>query len=77
MSFITYVIFFWKGEAFYLLTICSGVIFFQWDEALLTMSSGEKVELTIEPEWAYGRKGMPDVGYPLFDKICIKSLSFF
>ncbi|XP_072030666.1 peptidyl-prolyl cis-trans isomerase FKBP3-like [Amphiura filiformis] len=35
-----------------------------WDEALLTMSSGEKVELTIEPEWAYGRKGNPDGGIP-------------
>ncbi len=37
---------------------------FQWDEALLTMSSGEEVELTVEPEWAYGRKGNADGGYP-------------
>ncbi|KAK3257827.1 FK506-binding protein 2B [Cymbomonas tetramitiformis] len=29
-----------------------------WDEALLTMSVGEKAEITIEPEWAYGKKGM-------------------
>ncbi|XP_074660298.1 peptidyl-prolyl cis-trans isomerase FKBP3-like [Tubulanus polymorphus] len=27
------------------------------DEALLTMSVGEKVELVIEPEWAYGKNG--------------------
>ena len=30
----------------------------QWDEALLTMSAGEKAEITIEPEWAYGKKGI-------------------
>ncbi|CAM9830926.1 peptidyl-prolyl cis-trans isomerase FKBP3 isoform X1 [Lampetra fluviatilis] len=35
-----------------------------WDEALLTMSKGEKVRLEIEPEWAYGRKGMPDAKIP-------------
>ncbi|KAI8055164.1 peptidyl-prolyl cis-trans isomerase FKBP3 [Syncephalis plumigaleata] len=33
-----------------------------WDEALLTMTKGEKAKLTIEPEWAYGRKGAPDAG---------------
>ncbi|RKP11144.1 hypothetical protein THASP1DRAFT_27061 [Thamnocephalis sphaerospora] len=33
-----------------------------WDEALVTMSKGEKAKLTIEPEWAYGKKGMPDAG---------------
>ncbi|KAI9591732.1 peptidyl-prolyl cis-trans isomerase FKBP3 [Syncephalis fuscata] len=33
-----------------------------WDEALLTMSKGEKAQLTIEPEWAYGKKGAPDAG---------------
>ncbi|KAG8517737.1 Peptidyl-prolyl cis-trans isomerase FKBP3, partial [Galemys pyrenaicus] len=31
-----------------------------WDEALLTMSKGEKARLEIEPEWAYGKKGQPD-----------------
>ncbi|KAJ1653703.1 FK506-binding protein 2B [Dispira simplex] len=35
-----------------------------WDEALLTMSIGEKAKLTIEPEWAYGKKGMADAGIP-------------
>lgn len=29
-----------------------------WDEALLTMSVGEKAEVTIQPEWAYGKKGV-------------------
>ena len=28
-----------------------------WDEALLTMSKGEKARLEIEPEWAYEKKG--------------------
>ncbi|XP_050191685.1 peptidyl-prolyl cis-trans isomerase FKBP3 isoform X1 [Myiozetetes cayanensis] len=35
-----------------------------WDEALLTMSKGEKAQLEIEPEWAYGKKGQPDAKYP-------------
>lgn len=42
----------------------TGKVIRGWDEALLKMSSGEKVELTIEPEWAYGRKGNPDGGIP-------------
>ncbi|XP_020488086.1 peptidyl-prolyl cis-trans isomerase FKBP3 [Labrus bergylta] len=35
-----------------------------WDEALLTMSKGETARLEIEPEWAYGRKGLPDSKIP-------------
>ncbi|XP_066550660.1 peptidyl-prolyl cis-trans isomerase FKBP3 [Amia ocellicauda] len=35
-----------------------------WDEALLTMSKGEKACLEIEPEWAYGKKGLPDAKIP-------------
>nr|XP_005992755.1 PREDICTED: peptidyl-prolyl cis-trans isomerase FKBP3 isoform X2 [Latimeria chalumnae] len=35
-----------------------------WDEALLTMSKGEKAHLAIEPEWAYGKKGQPDAKIP-------------
>ena len=31
---------------------------FQWDECVLTMGAGEVVELEIESEWAYGRKGL-------------------
>ena len=34
--------------------------FLQWDEALLTMTLGEKAELVIEPIWAYGKKGLPE-----------------
>lgn len=37
---------------------------FQWDEALLTMSKGETARLEIDPEWAYGKKGLPDSKYP-------------
>uniref|UniRef100_A0A8C6TUZ7 peptidylprolyl isomerase n=1 Tax=Neogobius melanostomus TaxID=47308 RepID=A0A8C6TUZ7_9GOBI len=35
-----------------------------WDEALLTMSRGEQAKVEIEPEWAYGRKGLPDSKIP-------------
>jgi len=40
------------------------------------MSKGEKAELTIEPEWAYGKKGNIDAKYPLFKetKNCIFGL---
>jgi len=29
------------------------------------MSKGEKAEIHIESEWAYGRKGLPDAGYAM------------
>lgn len=29
------------------------------------MSKGETAQLEIEPEWAYGKKGLPDSKYPL------------
>ncbi|XP_076874046.1 peptidyl-prolyl cis-trans isomerase FKBP3 [Brachyhypopomus gauderio] len=35
-----------------------------WDEGLLTMSKGETARLEIEPEWAYGKKGVPDSKIP-------------
>ncbi|XP_075993856.1 peptidyl-prolyl cis-trans isomerase FKBP3 [Genypterus blacodes] len=35
-----------------------------WDEAVLTMSKGETARVEIEPEWAYGRKGLPDSKIP-------------
>ena len=35
-----------------------------WDEALLTMSVGEVAQITIEPEWAYGKKGVPEAKIP-------------
>lgn len=30
-----------------------------WEEAVLTMSIGERCKLTIQPEWAYGKRGAP------------------
>ncbi|KAF9996335.1 FK506-binding protein 2B [Entomortierella chlamydospora] len=36
-----------------------------WDEAMLTMSRGEKAKITIEPEHAYGKKGVPDAKVPI------------
>ncbi|XP_061900995.1 peptidyl-prolyl cis-trans isomerase FKBP3 [Entelurus aequoreus] len=35
-----------------------------WDEGILTMSKGETARLEIEPEWAYGKKGLPDSKIP-------------
>ncbi|XP_030627068.1 peptidyl-prolyl cis-trans isomerase FKBP3 [Chanos chanos] len=35
-----------------------------WDEGLMTMSKGETARLVIEPEWAYGKKGLPDSKIP-------------
>ncbi|XP_018601812.1 peptidyl-prolyl cis-trans isomerase FKBP3 [Scleropages formosus] len=35
-----------------------------WDEALLTMSKGETAKVEIEPEWAYGKKGLPESKIP-------------
>uniref|UniRef100_A0A665WT07 peptidylprolyl isomerase n=2 Tax=Echeneis naucrates TaxID=173247 RepID=A0A665WT07_ECHNA len=35
-----------------------------WDEALLTMSKGETARLEIDPEWAYGKKGVPESKIP-------------
>ncbi|XP_053300882.1 peptidyl-prolyl cis-trans isomerase FKBP3 [Pleuronectes platessa] len=35
-----------------------------WDEAVLTMSKGETARVEIEPEWAYGKKGLPDNKVP-------------
>ncbi|KAI9298454.1 C-terminal domain of murine Fkbp25 Rapamycin complex [Neoconidiobolus thromboides FSU 785] len=40
-----------------------------WDEALLTMSKGEKSKLTIEPDWAYGSKGNVAAGIPKDEKL--------
>eukprot|EP00656_Telonema_subtile_P022431 TRINITY_DN2356_c0_g1_i1.p1 TRINITY_DN2356_c0_g1~~TRINITY_DN2356_c0_g1_i1.p1 ORF type:complete len:177 (-),score=67.63 TRINITY_DN2356_c0_g1_i1:223-753(-) len=35
-----------------------------WDEAVLTMSLGEVALITIESEWAYGKKGVPEAKIP-------------
>lgn len=34
------------------------ILCLQWDEALQTMTKGEKAEIVIQPEWAYGKKGL-------------------
>nr|XP_002741406.2 PREDICTED: peptidyl-prolyl cis-trans isomerase FKBP3-like [Saccoglossus kowalevskii] len=36
----------------------AGKVIRGWDEALQTMAVGEKAEVTIEPIWAYGKKGL-------------------
>ncbi|XP_033631038.1 peptidyl-prolyl cis-trans isomerase FKBP3-like [Asterias rubens] len=42
----------------------TGKVIRGWDEGLQTMTLNEKAELTIEPEWAYGRKGKPEAKIP-------------
>lgn len=48
----------------WLLQVGTGKVIRGWDEALLTMTVGEQARLTIEPEWAYGKKGKPEAGIP-------------
>lgn len=36
----------------------AGKVIRGWDEALQTMTLGEKAEIVIQPEWAYGKKGL-------------------
>ena len=43
-----------------------------WDEGLLTMSKGEKAKLTIESDWAYGKKGLPDAKF-----VFMRNLGFY
>ncbi|KAF9178471.1 FK506-binding protein 2B [Haplosporangium sp. Z 767] len=43
----------------------AGRVIAGWDDAMLTMSRGEKAKITIEPEHAYGRKGVPDAKVPI------------
>ena len=35
-----------------------------WDEAVRDMATGERATVTIEPAWAYGKKGVPEAGIP-------------
>jgi len=42
-------------------------ILLQWDEALLTMTAGEHAEIVIQPEWAYGKKGL-EGKYPFYTR---------
>ncbi|KAI1304065.1 FK506-binding protein 2B [Mortierella claussenii] len=43
----------------------SGRVIAGWDEAMLSMSRGEKAKITIEAEHAYGKKGVPDAKVPI------------
>lgn len=52
-----------EGKPF-IFQVGKGLVIRGWDEALMTMSKGEKAELTIEPEWGYGKKGNIDAGIP-------------
>jgi len=51
-----------KKDSPFEVKVGAGKLIRGWDEALLTMSVGEKATVTIEPEWAYGAKGLADGG---------------
>ncbi|XP_038073144.1 peptidyl-prolyl cis-trans isomerase FKBP3-like [Patiria miniata] len=42
----------------------TGQVIRGWDEGVQTMTLHEKAELTIQPDWAYGKKGKPDAKIP-------------
>ena len=39
-------------------TVGKGMVIKGWDQGLLDMCPGEKRKLTIQPEWAYGSRGV-------------------
>ncbi|KAF9967535.1 FK506-binding protein 2B, partial [Actinomortierella ambigua] len=43
----------------------SGRVIAGWDDAVLSMSRGEKARIVIEPEFAYGKKGVPEGKVPI------------
>ncbi|KAG0301734.1 FK506-binding protein 2B [Dissophora globulifera] len=43
----------------------SGNVIAGWDDAMLSMSRGEKAKITIEAEHAYGKKGVPEGKVPI------------
>ncbi|KAG0236011.1 FK506-binding protein 2B [Actinomortierella wolfii] len=43
----------------------TGRVIAGWDDAILSMSRGEKARIVIEPEFAYGKKGVPDAKVPI------------
>ncbi|KAJ7384789.1 FK506-binding protein 2B [Desmophyllum pertusum] len=57
-----------EGKPF-IFRVGKGLVIRGWDEGLLTMSKGEKSELTIEPEWGYGKKGNIDANIPPQSKL--------
>lgn len=57
-----------EGKAF-IFQVGKGLVIRGWDEGLMTMSKGEKAELTIEPEWGYGKKGNIDANIPPQSKL--------
>lgn len=57
-----------EGKPF-IFRVGKGLVIRGWDEGLMTMSKGEKAELTIEPEWAYGKKGNIDANIPPQSKL--------
>ncbi|KAG0379461.1 FK506-binding protein 2B [Mortierella sp. AD032] len=36
-----------------------------WDDAMISMSRGEKAKIIVEAEHAYGKKGLPDAKVPI------------
>jgi len=42
----------------------TGKVIRGWDEAMITMSVGEKARLVIQPEWTFGKKGKPESNIP-------------
>lgn len=43
----------------------SGTVIPGWDDAMLSMSRGEKAKIVIPAEHAYGKKGVPDAKIPI------------
>ncbi|KAF9430990.1 FK506-binding protein 2B [Podila epigama] len=43
----------------------TGNVIAGWDDAMLTMSRGEKAKIVIPAEFAYGKKGVPDAKVPI------------
>ncbi|KAJ2023999.1 FK506-binding protein 2B [Coemansia sp. S85] len=42
----------------------TGTVIRGWDEALMTMKMGEVASVLIQPEWAYGQRGLAAGGIP-------------
>jgi len=47
-----------RGKPILQFKVGKGEVIRGWDEGVLEMSVGEKATITIEPEWAYGAKGV-------------------